>query len=475
MIISAMAHDVFLSYSSKDKAAADAVCNVLECNRIRVWMAPRDILPGVGWAASIIGAISGARVMVLVFSRHANRSPQIEREVERAINKAIPIIPFRVENVEPSDALEYFISSPHWLDAFAPPFEQHLERLAEAVRQLLDSEFAIKGLARRNGLDVHHASFHNDMDKLVRALRGTSAPPPKPISREDQLRAEGRIKVDAIISDGAPDGWFKPGAGKVEWFKDHECGPEMVVVPAGEFAMGSSPPEIVALKKEYSSDWFDYEGPQRTVKIKTPFAVGRFAVTFDEWDACVADGGCNGYRPSDRGWGRGKRPVINVSWEDATAYAAWLSRKTGKTYRLLSEAEREYVARAGTTMAFWWGDTISTSQANYNGNYTFRGGAKGKYREKTVPVDSYEPNPWGLYNVHGNVWEWVEDVWHDNYKGAPTDGSAWLRGGDARRRVIRGGSWYNYPLDLRSASRDRNPSVDQNDVLGFRLARTLNP
>jgi hypothetical protein len=137
-----MAHDVFLSYSSKDKAAADAVCNVLERNRIRVWMAPRDIVPGVGWAASIIGAINGARVMVLVFSSHANTSPQIEREVERAINKAIPVIPFRVENVAPSDALEYFISSPHWLDAFTPPFEQHLERLAEAVKRLLDSEFA---------------------------------------------------------------------------------------------------------------------------------------------------------------------------------------------------------------------------------------------------------------------------------------------------------------------------------------------
>ena len=142
MIMFVMAHDVFISASSKGKAAADAVCNVLERNRIRVWMAPRDIVPGVGWAASIIGAINGAKIMVLVFSSHANSSPQIEREVERAINKEIPVIPFRVENVEPSDALEYFISAPHWLDAFAPPLEPHLERLAEAVRRLLDSEIA---------------------------------------------------------------------------------------------------------------------------------------------------------------------------------------------------------------------------------------------------------------------------------------------------------------------------------------------
>ncbi len=137
-----MPHDVFLSYSSKDKVAADAVCNVLERNRIRVWTAPRDVMPGVGWAASIIGAINGARVMVLVFSSHANASPQIEREVERAINKGIPVIPFRMENIEPSPALEYFISSPHWLDAFTPPFEDHLERLADAVKRLLESEFA---------------------------------------------------------------------------------------------------------------------------------------------------------------------------------------------------------------------------------------------------------------------------------------------------------------------------------------------
>jgi TPR repeat protein len=137
-----MAHDVFISASSKDKAAADAVCNELERNRIRVWMAPRDIVPGAGWAASIIEAIKGAKIMVLVFSSHANNSPQIEREVERAVNKGILVIPFRVENVEPNDALEYFISAPHWLDAYAPPLEPHLERLAAAVRRLLDSEFA---------------------------------------------------------------------------------------------------------------------------------------------------------------------------------------------------------------------------------------------------------------------------------------------------------------------------------------------
>ncbi len=350
----------------------------------------------------------------------------------------------------------------------------------------------IEALARRQGLDVRHASFRADMDRLVRALqkmssrsvgfaaarqeeKGTASQPERPVarSREDELSAQGRVKVDAPICHGVSDRWFEPGAGKREWFKDHEVGPEMVVVPAGEFTMGSNLADITALKKEYSSDWFDHEAPQRFVTIKAPFAVGRFAVTFDEWDACVADGGCERYRPPDQGWGRGSRPVINVSWDDALAYVVWLSSKTGKTYRLLSEAEWEYAARAGTEKAFWWGDAIEATQANYDGNCTFRGGTKGEYREKTIPVDIFDPNPWGLYNVHGNVWEWVADIWHDNYNGAPRDGSAWYESGDARIRVVRGGSWGDDPQGLRAASRSRVTTDFRNSDLGIRVGRML--
>ncbi len=132
-----MAHDVFISYSSKDMAAGEAVCAALEGRGLRCWIAPRDIVPGIGWAKSIVRAIGQSRIMVLVFSENANRSPQIEREVERAVNKGIPIIPLRIENVQPSEALEYFLSSPHWLDAFKPPLGQHLDRLAEAVKMQL--------------------------------------------------------------------------------------------------------------------------------------------------------------------------------------------------------------------------------------------------------------------------------------------------------------------------------------------------
>jgi formylglycine-generating enzyme required for sulfatase activity len=164
--------------------------------------------------------------------------------------------------------------------------------------------------------------------------------------------------------------------------------------------------------------------------------------------------------------------VINVNWDDAKRYIDWLNAKTGKRYRLLSEAEREYVTRAGTTTTFWWGATITPKQANYDNAEPYKGG--GTKGESTVPVDSFEANPWGLFNVHGNVLEWCEDAWHDNYNGGPTDSSAWLQGGDDSRRVVRGGSWYTWPQFLRAANR-LGFSTDRRDFyLGFRLAKTLN-
>lgn len=267
-----------------------------------------------------------------------------------------------------------------------------------------------------------------------------------------------------LICVGAIQGQAQTyGPGEV--FRECDKCPEMVVVPAGSFMMGSPSNE---------AGRYDNENPQHSVTISRPFAVGRFAVTFEEWDACVADGGCNGYEPKDEGWGRGRQPVINVSWDDAKAYVAWLSRKTGMTYRLLTEAEREYAARAKAATPFWWGTSIATSQANYDGRGIYGSGAKGEYRQKTVAVDSFQPNPWGLYQVHGNVWEWVWDCYHGSYAGAPTDGSAWASG-DCGSRVVRGGSWNSDPRFLRAALRYWYPSDYRISFLGFRLARTLNP
>lgn len=249
-----------------------------------------------------------------------------------------------------------------------------------------------------------------------------------------------------------------------EWRPGHvfrdcpEC-PEMVVVPAGSFMMGTSPGDKYQWKNE---------SPRHRVTIPRPFAVGKYEVTFAEWDACVTAGGCGGHRPNDRGWGRGRSPVIDVSWKDAQAYVRWLSRKAGKQYRLLSEAEWEYAARAGTTTPFHFGRTISTSQANYAGS------ANGVYRRKTVPVGSFPANAFGLHDVHGNVWEWVADCWNKSYRGAPTDGSAWTSGNCAIR-VLRGGSWSSFPRNLRSANRLKLRAGVRFKSFGFRVARTLTP
>ena len=209
-----------------------------------------------------------------------------------------------------------------------------------------------------------------------------------------------------------------------------EC-PETVVLPAGSFIMGSPASEEARL---------DNEGPQHKITIARPFAVGRFEVTFDEWDACVFAGGCL-HQPDDAGWGRGRRPVIDVSWDDITnEYLPWLSRKAGKTYRLLTEAEWEYAARAGTSTPFSTGWTITPDQANFHGFFTYGGGARGVDRNQTLEVGSFEPNAFGLHDMHGNVFEWVQDCYEENYDGAPVDGSA-VTTGDCTYRVQRGGSW----------------------------------
>ena len=271
-----------------------------------------------------------------------------------------------------------------------------------------------------------------------------------------------------LVFAGLVPKWAEWQPGKT--LRDCEQCPEMVVVPAGSYMMGSPDGE-----EGRSSA----EGLVHEVTIAAPLAVGKYEVTFAEWDACVAAGGCT-HQPSDGGWGRGKRPVINVSWRDAQEYVQWLSGETDKPYRLLSEAEWEYVARAGTTTPFHTGETISPAQANYNGKYTYGSGQKGAYKEKTVPVTvpvpvgSYAANGFEVYDVHGNVWEWVADCWNDSYRGAPTDGSAW-ESGECSQRVLRGGSWINLPEYLRSAVRSRLGTRIRSGSNGFRLARTLTP
>jgi formylglycine-generating enzyme required for sulfatase activity len=231
----------------------------------------------------------------------------------------------------------------------------------------------------------------------------------------------------------------------------------MVVIPAGQFIMGSPPSEAGRQADE---------GPQHVVNIANSFAVSKFELTFDEWDACVAGGGC-ATRISDSGWGRGERPAINVSWEDAQSYVSWLSRITGKPYRLLTEAEYEYAARAGTMTAYPWGDNVGPNNANCNGC-----GSKWD-NAQTAPVGSFAANGFGLYDMMGNVFEWVQDCYHDSYNGAPANGSAWINDSTCDTRVVRGSSWSYSPRYLRAANRHSDSASSRDDDLGFRVARTL--
>jgi formylglycine-generating enzyme required for sulfatase activity len=283
---------------------------------------------------------------------------------------------------------------------------------------------------------------------------------PSTVLRQTEIRAGDALPLSDSTVLSRPE-IRQPGT----VFRDVEAPwcPEMVVIPAGSFVMGS--PE----EEEWCSP---FEGPQHEVKFAHSFALGCYPVTFEEYDHFCAEMGRE--KPPDENWGRGPRPVINVSWEDAQAYCTWLSEATGAPYRLPSEAEWEYACRAGTTTPFWTGATITTKQANYDGNYTYGAGRAGKYRRSSTPVDTFEANFWGLHDMHGNVWEWVEDCWNDSYQGAPQDGSAWLQR-DCLERVVPGGSWIDHPWFLRSAGRYGGVPDNRVEYLGFRVSRTLTP
>ena len=280
--------------------------------------------------------------------------------------------------------------------------------------------------------------------------------------REAALRASAS---DAGASDPAPVNAPRPNdppepgrpgpraPGTV--FRDCAACPELVVVPAGRFRMGCVS----------GRNCQDDEQPVHEVEVPS-FALGVYEVTFEEYERFARATGRA--RPNDRGWGRVGRPVINVSWEDATAYAAWLSAETGEAYRLPSESEWEYAARAGSTTRYSWGNDIGRNRANCAGC-----GGRWDDANRTAPAGSFAANGWGLHDMHGNVWEWVADCWHANYARAPRDGSAWTSGGNCGRRVLRGGSWYFYPAFLRSANRYTYDAGARIVDFGFRVSRTL--
>jgi formylglycine-generating enzyme required for sulfatase activity len=247
-------------------------------------------------------------------------------------------------------------------------------------------------------------------------------------------------------------------------FQDSAQAPMMIAVPAGAFMMGSPASEAGRTP---------YEDVQHRVVIARAFALGRSDVTFDQWDACVSGGGCNAYRPGDEGWGRGSQPVVNVSWDDARAYVTWLTATTGKPYRLPTEAEWEYAARGGTTTVYWWGNSASHDYANYGADTCCSGLAQGQDRwVNASPVNSFAANPFGLFDMNGEVMQLVADCWHESYTGAPADGAAWDKENCAMR-TARGGAWNSPPAFIRSAARIWIPGTARTKFIGFRVARDM--
>jgi formylglycine-generating enzyme required for sulfatase activity len=317
-----------------------------------------------------------------------------------------------------------------------------------AARQAAARAAAVRdAVARANAAKEADARLAAARDEAARELAARQAAEKEAAARE---AAAKEVAARELASrEAAMHAATRPGM----VFRDCPDCPEMVWLPKGDFNMGETSPA---------------DGPPHTVSINYPLAAGRFEITFAEWDECVAANGCR-RRPDDAGWGRGRQPVINVSWVDTQQYVAWLSAKTGKRYRLLTEAEWEYAARGGARTKYWWGDEVGNNRENcYNCGSRWDG-------RRTAPVGSFAPNAFGLYDVLGNVSEWVEDCYHIGYRDAPADGSAWTQNctNDTRdERVMRGGAW-QYPAALtRTAFRTRFSNGYYDFRIGFRIART---
>ena len=510
---------IFISYSRKDMLFTDRLEAALKARGFETLIDRTEIYAFEDWWKRIQALIGKADTIVFVLSPDAIASEVALREVAHAatLNKRFaPIVCRRVEDSAVPDALRrlnfIFFDDPD-------QFEGSANRLAEAlqtdigwIRQHTEYGEAAhrwSTAGRPGGLLLRSPALDVAEHWMTSRPRGAPAPSEetqtfvaesrKGVRAAQRLRRFVQITIYTLLSGIIVGliGWInqafikerinwywtmrpymltqvrpyvlamdaeralKPGNSFKECSTATDC-PEMIVVPAGGFMMGSPATE---------QGRYDNEGPQHAVTIAKPFAVSKFDVTFADWDICVSVGGCQEVSvdgvSADK-TGLGTLPVINVSWEEAQQYVAWFSKMTNQSYRLLTEAEWEYAARAGTTTAYPWGDEIGTGNANCVGC-----GGQGD-NQKILPVGSFKPNAFGLYDVVGNVWQWVEDCDHGDYNGAPTDGSAW-NSGDCNLRVVRGGAWNNAPRPLRSAVRFSHSPVSRLRNLGFRIGRTLAP
>ncbi len=431
-----MEFDVFLCHNGQDKPEVKKIAETLKQQGLTPWLDEWELQPGLPWQRELekqIQNIKSAAVFVGGSGIGPWQQMEIEAYLRRFVRNQCPVIPVLLSNAPEQPELPLFLEGMTWVD-FRRLSPKPMERLI----------WGITGIKPRSPLELTSENS-------------------KTPNKEEQIKQILPVQSQTFTFETFtvnPNGKVSPPESKTARYYSEDLGNgitlEMLAIPGGTFLMGSPQDE---------KDSFGDERPQHEVNVP-PFFIGKYPITQEQWRAIASRTDLKvdpsaplrvnldlnpAYfkdRPdSDR------RPVEQVNWYDAVEFCARLSKLTVREYRLPSEAEWEYACRAGTTTPFYFGETITGELANYRASETYAGEAKGEYREETTPVGQFPPNAFGLYDMHGNVWEWCADTWHDNYDGAPTDGSAWIKNGDDNRSPLRGGSWYYFPNKCRSAYR----------------------
>ncbi|MCZ8127870.1 MAG: SUMF1/EgtB/PvdO family nonheme iron enzyme [Microcystis sp. LE19-114.1B] len=431
-----MEFDVFLCHNGQDKPEVKKIAETLKQQGLTPWLDEWELQPGLPWQRELekqIQNIKSAAVFVGGSGIGPWQHMEIEAYLRRFVRNQCPVIPVLLSNAPEQPELPLFLEGMTWVD-FRRLSPKPMERLI----------WGITGIKPRSPLEL------------------TSENPKTP-NKEEQIKQILPVQSQTFTFETFtvnPNGKVSPPESKTARYYSEDLGNgitlEMVAIPGGTFLMGTEDEEIERLVKKFGWDGFRSERPQHRVTVSS-FYMGRYPITQAQWKAIAATAKIDIDLETNPSRFKGDElPVERVNWYQATEFCKRLSRETKQEYRLPSEAEWEYACRAGTTTPFYFGETITGKFANYRASETYAEEAKGEYRQQTTPVGQFPPNAFGLYDMHGNVWEWCADTWHDNYDGAPTDGSVWIKNGDDNRSPRRGGSWYIMPDNCRSAYRDLN-------------------
>jgi formylglycine-generating enzyme required for sulfatase activity len=430
---------IFLAHASEDKPAVLALYNRLKQAGYKPWLDKKDLIPGQIWRDEIPKAIKASQIFLACLSgKSANKQGYIQRELRIALDTFGEMLPGTI----------FFIPM----------------RLEEC--EIPDLRMSEVGLNLR---DIHRLDYWEEdgFEQLERAITHQFNPEPEepkqPVIVPEEPKQPLSVFNFEVVGVNAKGEQIKKESKQSQYFSEdlgNGITLEMVAIPGGTFLMGSPPNE----KNSY-----DDERPQQKVNVPT-FFIGKYPITQAQWQAIAATAKIDIDLETNPSKFKGDElPVEQVNWYQATEFCKRLSRETKREYRLPSEAEWEYACRAGTTTPFYFGETITGELANYDAGYTYADEPKGEYREETTPVGQFPPNAFGLYDMHGNVWEWCADTWHDNYDRAPRDGSVWIKNGDDNCSPLRGGSWFSDPYDCRSASRNHYYRRDDFNGFGFRV------